>query len=102
MSPLYTVLKPKSGNLYFFEHYFGTSFWYKYMRGIANYGARHDRMNITNDDFEKLPLPFPNIKEQEKIASFLNELNQQFTSVNEQLEETRTFKRALLSKMFAN
>ena len=102
MSPLYTVMKPKSGNLYFFEHYFGTSFWYKYMRGIANYGARHDRMNITNDDFEKLPLPFPNIKEQEKIACFLNELNIQFTSINEQLEVTKTFKRALLNKMFAD
>jgi type I restriction enzyme, S subunit len=102
MSPLYTVLKPKIGNLCFYEHYFQTSFWYKYMRGIANYGVRHDRMNITNDDFEKLPLPFPNIKEQEKIASFLNEISQQISLVNEQLEETRTFKKALLSKMFAN
>lgn len=102
MSPLYTVLKPKIGNLCFYEHYFQTSFWYKYMRGIANYGVRHDRMNITNDDFEKLPLPFPHIKEQEKIASFLNAISKQISLVNEQLEETRTFKRALLSKMFAN
>lgn len=100
MSPLYTVLKPIIGNLCFYEHYFQTSFWYKYMRGIANYGVRHDRMNITNDDFEKLPLPFPHIKEQEKIASFLNEISQQISLANEQLEETRTFKRALLSKLF--
>jgi len=100
MSPLYTVLKPKIGNLCFYEHYFQTSFWYKYMRGIANYGVRHDRMNITNDDFEKLPLPFPHIKEQEKIASFLNEISKQISLVNEQLEETRTFKRALLNKLF--
>lgn len=100
MSPLYTVLKPKKGNLCFYEHYFQTSFWHKYMRGIANYGVRHDRMNITNEDFEKLPLPFPRIKEQEKIASFLNEISQQISLVNEQLEETRTFKKALLSKMF--
>lgn len=102
MSPLYTVLKPKIGNLCFYEHYFQTSFWYKYMRGIANYGVRHDRMNITTDDFEKLPLPYPHIKEQEKIASFLNEISQQIALINEQLEETRTFKKALLSKMFAN
>lgn len=70
------------------------------MRGIANYGVRHDRMNITNDDFEKLPLPFPKIKEQEKIATFLNEISQQISLVNEQLEETRTFKKGLLQKMF--
>lgn len=100
MSPLYTVLKPKKGNLCFYEHYFQTSFWHKYMRGIANYGVRHDRMNITNEDFEKLPLPFPHIKEQEKIASFLNKISKQISLVNEQLEETRTFKRALLSKLF--
>lgn len=100
MSPLYTVLESKKGNLCFYEHYFQTSFWHKYMRGIANYGVRYDRMNITNDDFEKLPLPFPDIKEQEKIASFLNELSQQINLVSEQLEETRTFKKALLSKLF--
>jgi len=45
-------------------------------------------------------LNLPSIKEQEKIASFLNEISQQISLVNEQLEETRTFKRALLSKMF--
>jgi len=100
MSPLYTVLKPKSGNLCFYEHYFQTSFWFKYMRGIANYGVRHDRMNITNEDFEKLPLPYPHIKEQEKIASFLIEISKQIALVNEQLEETRNFKKALLSKLF--
>ncbi len=102
MSPLYTVLKCKQGNLRFFEKYFETSFWYKYMRGIANYGVRHDRMNITNDDFEKLPLPFPNKKEQEKIEIFLNEVDNQIQLVSKQLEETKTFKKALLSKLFAN
>ena len=100
MSPLYTVLKPKIGELSFYEHYFQTSFWYKYMRGVANYGVRHDRMNITNDDFEKLPLPFPLIKEQEKIASFLNEISQQISFISEQLEETRKFKKGLLQNMF--
>jgi type I restriction enzyme S subunit len=100
MSPLYTVLKPKIGDLSFYEHYFQTSFWYKYMRGVANYGVRHDRMNITNDDFEKLPLPFPLIKEQEKIASFLNEISKQIELVTVQLEETQKFKKGLLQNMF--
>jgi type I restriction enzyme S subunit len=42
----------------------------------------------------------PNIKEQEKIASFINEISKQIALVNEQLDETRTFKKALLSKLF--
>lgn len=71
MSPLYTVLRCREGNFDFFEFYFESTFWHKYMKGIANYGVRHDRMNITNEGLEKLPLPFPSLDEQSKIAQFL-------------------------------
>jgi type I restriction enzyme S subunit len=102
MSPLYTVLKPRSGNLSFYEPYFNTSFWHKYMRGIANYGARHDRMNITKEDFKKLPLPYPNIKEQTKIANFLSKIDKKINAVNEQIETAKIYKKGLLQKMFCN
>jgi type I restriction enzyme S subunit len=100
MSPLYTVLTCRKGNLDFYENYFNSNFWHKYMKGIANYGVRHDRMNITKDGFEKLPIPFPAIEEQEKIASFLNEIDKQTQSVTEQLIQTKKFKKGLLQKMF--
>jgi hypothetical protein len=35
----------------FIERYFKTNKWHRYMNNIANIGARHDRMNITNSDF---------------------------------------------------
>lgn len=79
MSPLYTVLKQVKGNTLFFEYYFETNLWHRYMKKVANYGARHDRMNITNKDFLNMPIPYPAIEEQEKIANFvsitLNEIN---------------------------
>ncbi len=100
MSPLYTVLKCEKGNLEFFENYFNSNFWHKYMKGIANYGARHDRMNITKDGFEKLPIPFPSIKEQEKISNFLNDIDQQIQLVTAQLKQTKKFKKGLLQNMF--
>jgi type I restriction enzyme S subunit len=100
MSPLYTVLTCRKGNLDFYENYFNSNFWHKYMKGIANYGVRHDRMNITKDGFEKLPLPFPNINEQEKIASFLNEIDKQIQAVALQLKQTKKFKKGLLQQMF--
>jgi type I restriction enzyme S subunit len=100
MSPLYTVLKCEKGNLEFFENYFNSNFWHKYMKGIANYGARHDRMNITKDGFEKLPIPFPSIKEQEKISNFLNDIDKQIQAVTSQLKQTKKFKKGLLQKMF--
>lgn len=100
MSPLYTVLKCEKGNLEFFENYFNSNFWHKYMKGIANYGARHDRMNITKDGLEKLPLPFPSIKEQEKISHFLNDIDKQIQLVTAQLKQTKKFKKGLLQTMF--
>ncbi|NHM05443.1 restriction endonuclease subunit S [Flavobacterium celericrescens] len=100
MSPLYTILSCKKGNLDFFENYFNSNFWHKYMKGIANYGVRHDRMNITKDGFEKLPLPFPEVKEQEKIAAFLNEIDKQIQAVTSQLKQTKKFKKGVLQQMF--
>lgn len=100
MSPLYTILKPQKGSLSFFEHYFSASLWHKYMFGIANYGARHDRMNITIEDFENMPLPFPSHKEQQKIASFLTALNGKIGAVGAQIEGMEAWKQGLLQRMF--
>ena len=61
MSPLYTVYK-FIGDSYcsvFLTHYFDSSSWHRYMNNIANYGARSDRMNVTSNDMNLLPLPNP-------------------------------------------
>lgn len=100
MSPLYTILKCKQGNLDFFELYFESSCWHAYMKGIANYGVRFDRMNITTSGLEKLPLPFPKIDEQIKIAKFLKEIEAKINTTSLQIEQTRLYKKGLLQKMF--
>src|SRR5690606_21456439 len=100
MSPLYTILRPKRGNLGFLEFYFETSLWHKYMKSIANYGARHDRMNITIFDFENLPIPFPSLEEQTKIANFLTAIDKKIELVDKQIEKTKTYKKGLLQQMF--
>lgn len=100
MSPLYTILTCKEGSLDFFELYFETAFWHGYMKGIANYGVRYDRMNITNNGFEKLPLPFPVINEQIKIAKYLKEIENKINVVSIQLKQTKKYKNGLLQKMF--
>lgn len=100
MSPLYTVLTPQKGNLEFFEFYFDTTLWHKYMKAIANYGARHDRMNITMTDFENLLIPYPSPKEQTKIANFLSAIDKNITLVNDKIERTKSYKKGLLQQMF--
>lgn len=102
MSPLYTVMKCKNGNLDFFELYFETNLWHSYMRGIANYGVRHDRMNITNNGLEKLPIPFPTIEEQSKISKFLKSIETKINQVSKELENYKSFKKGLLQNMFCN
>ena len=72
-SPLYTVFRLKENvqNVDYIELYLRSPFWYRYMCGVANYGARHDRMNIINDDLFAMPLPFPPLSEQKRIAEIL-------------------------------
>ncbi len=100
MSPLYTVFRFFSGSPEFFEFYFETSIWHDHMYNVANSGARHDRMNITNNDFFSLPMFIPSLKEQLKIALFLRGLNEKIESTLKKLELLETWKKGLLQQMF--
>lgn len=100
MSPLYSVFRFGDVNAVFYEQYFKTSFWHGYMNSVANFGARHDRMNITTTDFYGLPLPVPCIEEQTKIANALAAMDKKIDLVAQQIEQTQTFKKGLLQQMF--
>ena len=100
MSPLYTVFRFKNGSLPFFEQYFETTHWHDYMKSVANSGARHDRLNITNDDFLNLPVPFPSLPEQTKIANFLTAIDDKINNNQTQLDAMKQYKSGLLQQMF--
>ena len=100
MSPLYTVFRFKEGNLEYFEQYFQTNHWHDYMKSISNSGARHDRMNITNESFIGLPIPYPSKKEQTKIANFLTAIDDKIKSAQAQLATVKQYKQGLLQQMF--
>jgi len=88
------------GNLGFYEYYFDTNLWHRYMLRISNFGARHDRMNIRDEDFVKMPLPFPSEQEQEKIAEFFTEINFLIENLKVQKNNLELWKKGLLQKMF--
>lgn len=73
VSPLYTVFKIHSNNnINFYEFYFKSNLWNRQAYNIANFGARFDRMNITDKDFFNMPIPVPPLEEQKKIADILS------------------------------
>ena len=73
MSPLYMVfsIDVKKIERDYVEQFFSSTFWHRYMKSVANYGVRSDRMNLSDEDFFLLPIPMPMRTEQEKIAEIL-------------------------------
>ena len=100
-SPLYTVLRFKEGDVSFFEYFFETTYWHRYMKSIANYGARFDRMNITNESLLKLPLPFPTITEQKHIANFFTILDNKINQLKEKKALLVEYKKGVMQKIFS-
>ena len=89
VSPLYTVFKitDTSVDVLYIEALFSSKVWHSYIRSIANYGARDDRMSIKNEDFLTLSLKIPSIREQQKIANFLNLIDERIQTQMKIIEE---------------
>lgn len=100
MSPLYTVFKFQQGHIAFFEQYFQTEIWHPYLKSIANFGARFDRMNITTDGFFNMPLFVPSIEEQQKIAECLETLDNLISAESKKLESLKAHKKGLMQQLF--
>ena len=101
VSPLYTVFRVTKGDKTFLEYLFETTKWHRYMEKISNYGARHDRMNIRDEDFFNMPLYLPpTLSEQQRIASFLSSIDKKIDLTSQKLEKLNENKKGLLQKLF--
>ena len=101
MSPLYSVFRFNFGNVDFVEYFFNTTKWHKHMEDIANYGARDDRMSFSTGDFYKMPILFPNIKEQTKIASFLTVVDDKLQALKQKKTLLEKYKKGVMQKIFS-
>lgn len=103
LSPLYAVFRPKTKYIGMILHDLFTSEieTYNYLVPLVQKGAKNT-MNINNDDFlngKRYCLPTSE-KEQQKIAEFLSTIDESIDKVEEQVKETKLFKKAMLQQMF--
>ena len=102
MSPRYSVFRFKSENIDYLEHFFSTTIWHRYLKSVANYGARFDRMAISTEDFYSMPILCPDPSEQQKIAECLSSLDEGIAAQQEKVEALKEHKKGLMQKLFPN
>ena len=100
MSPLYTIFRFHTGCVAFYEQYFQTTIWHPYLKSIANFGARFDRMNITSEGFFNMPLYIPSYAEQQIIADFLSNFDSLISDEEARLESLKDHKKGLMQQLF--
>ncbi len=98
MSPLYTVFSVNSELIDndYLEQYFKSTIWFRYMNSVANYGARHDRMSITDDDFFNMPIIVGGIEEQYAIKKILVAVDTEIELLQKELNQEKQKKKALM------
>ena len=98
MSPLYTIFTIFSPeiNQDYLKYYFQSSCWYKYVKGVANYGAWHDRISISDEDFFAMPIPLPPNEEQAAIAKVLSTADRELDLLQQDIEQEKQKKKALM------
>ncbi|QXP74668.1 restriction endonuclease subunit S [Tenacibaculum sp. AHE15PA] len=80
----------------FLFHFFDSQYYKKEVH--KNLGATINSIN--GGDLKKFKVPFPCIAEQIKIANFLSDIDVKIKALNTKIENSKSFKKGLLQKMF--
>ncbi|OUT09089.1 restriction endonuclease subunit S [Campylobacter concisus] len=100
VSPLYTVFTVQDEILAkFLAYFFKTIVWQNQVKSVANYGARYDRINITDNAFFSLKILLPPLDEQEKIAEILSTWDETINLTINLIESKKQFKKALMQNL---
>ena len=101
VSPLYLCFRAKEKiNPSFFEWYFRSSAWHRYVYMSGDSGARHDRVSIKDDVFFAMPISIPSAREQEHIASFLDMIDQRIDKQRALVDNLKKYKRGVSTYLF--
>lgn len=87
-------------NPLYFEWYFRSSAWHRYIYMSGDSGARHDRVSIKDDAFFAMPINIPSAKEQDRIALFLNAIEQRIDKQRSLVDALKKYKRGVIQRIF--
>lgn len=100
---VYHSFKVQNDNPKFIESYFHTKKLDRQLRQFISSTARMDGLlNISFEDFMKVKLLLPTIKEQDKISILISKINNLLSLYQRKLNLLKQLKKALLQKMFAD
>lgn len=103
VSPLYSCLTPKDRDYTpYLLYYFASPAWYSYIYHNGNQGgARHDRVGMTDDLLQGIPVLLPCQEEQNKITAFLSLCDKRVTIQAKKVEAFETRRKGLLQQIFS-
>ena len=102
VSPLYLCFRAvKEINVHFYNAYFSSAVWHKYISAHGDMGARHDRVSIQDSVFFDMPISTPPLSEQNKIADYLTCIDNAIIAQEAKLDNIRAMKRGALAKIFS-
>ena len=102
VSPLYLCFRAKGDvDTNFFEWYFRSFAWHRYIYMTGDSGARHDRVSIKDDDFFSMPIRFPSSIEQKKIASFLSAIERRISFQQLLVDNLKKYKRGAVRSLLS-
>ena len=102
VSPLYLCFRAKKEiNPAFFEWYFRSSAWHRYVYMSGDSGARHDRVSIKDDTFFAMPIDIPSAHEQAQIAIFLERIEQRIEMQRALVDNLKKYKRGAIAHILS-
>ena len=102
VSPLYLCFRAKKEiNPAFFEWYFRSSAWHRYVYMSGDSGARHDRVSIKDDTFFAMPINIPSAHEQAQIANFLERIEQRIETQRALVDSLKKYKRGVVRTLLS-
>ncbi|MCQ2320414.1 MAG: restriction endonuclease subunit S [Bacteroidales bacterium] len=81
----------------FFFYFFSTHFYERAMRMTAKATVDSVRLEMISE----MPISFPTLPEQQKIASFLTSIDDMIQAKDDKIRKLKTYKNGLMQQMFA-